>query len=54
VSTVTMCARASNTGNAIRMPMCQVIRFADGLPIEWRNFAWDTAKMVTALGIASH
>ena len=31
------------------MPMYQVIRLADDLPIEWRNFAWDIAKMTNAL-----
>jgi ketosteroid isomerase-like protein len=50
VSTVTMRARASATGRAIAMPICQVIRFRDDLPIEWRNFAWDTARMLDALG----
>ena len=49
VSTVTMRARAAASGVEIAMPMCQVIRFADGLPIEWRNFAWDTAAMLDAL-----
>jgi uncharacterized protein len=53
VSTVTMHARARETGMVIVMPICQVIRFADDLPIEWRNFAWDTAKMLDALGITS-
>jgi ketosteroid isomerase-like protein len=53
VSTVTMRARACATGTSIAMPMCQVIRFSDGLPIEWRNFAWDTAKMLQALGRAA-
>jgi ketosteroid isomerase-like protein len=49
VSTVTMRARARSTGLRIDMPMCQVIRFANDLPIEWRNFAWDTALMLQAL-----
>lgn len=49
VSTVTMRARARTTGTSISMPMCQVIRFSDDLPIEWRNFAWDTARMLGAL-----
>jgi uncharacterized protein len=53
VATVTMRARASITGKEIVMPICQVIRFADDLPIEWRNFAWDTARMLDALGIAA-
>jgi hypothetical protein len=35
------------------MPICQVIRFSDELPIEWRNFAWDTAKMLEALGLSA-
>jgi ketosteroid isomerase-like protein len=50
VCTVTMRASARSTGAQIAMPMCQVIRFADDRPIEWRNFAWDTDKMVHALG----
>lgn len=49
ISTVTMRAAARSTGVKIAMPMCQVIRFADDLPIEWRNFAWDTARMIEAL-----
>lgn len=49
VSTVNMRARARSTGNEIVMPMCQLIRIADDLPIEWRNFAWDTVLMVDAL-----
>lgn len=49
ISTVTMRAVARSTGIEIVMPMCQVIRFCDDLPIEWRNFAWDTAKMNDAL-----
>jgi hypothetical protein len=50
VSMVTMRATARSTGTQIEMPMCQVIRFSDDLPIEWRNFAWDTARMRYALG----
>lgn len=49
VATVTMQARARSTGGALRMPMCQVIRFADDMPVEWRNFAWDTAEMIAVL-----
>jgi ketosteroid isomerase-like protein len=49
---VTMRASARSTGAQIVMPMCQVIRFSEDLPIEWRNFAWDTDKMVHALGSA--
>jgi uncharacterized protein len=49
ISTVTMRASARSTGAEIVMPICQVIRFSDDLPIEWRNFAWDTAKMIDAL-----
>jgi ketosteroid isomerase-like protein len=52
ISTVTMRATARSTGTEIIMPMCQVIRFTDELPIEWRNFAWDTAKMLDALGLS--
>jgi ketosteroid isomerase-like protein len=53
VATVTMRARAHATGKAIDMPICQVIRFAEDLPVDWRNFAWDTAKMLDALGDTS-
>lgn len=49
ISTVTMQATARHTLRKIAMPMCQVVRFADGLPIDWRNFAWDTAVMRAAL-----
>jgi ketosteroid isomerase-like protein len=49
VSTVTMQATARATGASVSMPMCQVIRFADSLPIEWRNFAWDTAALLGKL-----
>jgi ketosteroid isomerase-like protein len=49
VSTVTMRASSRATGREIVMPICQVIRFSDDLPIEWRNFAWDTAKMLDAI-----
>jgi ketosteroid isomerase-like protein len=51
VSTVTMRASSRATGREIDMPMCQVIRFSDDVPIEWRNFAWDTAKMLNAIKI---
>ena len=51
ISTVTMNATARHTLRPIAMPMCQIVRFAEGLPIEWRNFAWDTAVMRTALGL---
>lgn len=50
ISTVTMCASARSTGAQIEMPICQLIRFSDDLPVEWRNFAWDTHKMLHALG----
>lgn len=52
VSTVTMHATARSTGVHVEMPMCQVIRFSDDLPIEWRNFAWDTARMLDALDVS--
>jgi uncharacterized protein len=52
ISTVTMCASARSTGAEIEMPMCQVIRFSNDLPIKWRNFAWDTAKMINALKLS--
>jgi uncharacterized protein len=53
ISTVTMRARARDSGVAIAMPICQVIRFVDNTPIEWRNFAWDTAQMLEALNSRS-
>lgn len=49
IVTVTMRASSRSTSREIVMPMCQVIRFSAGLPIEWRNFAWDTARMLDAL-----
>jgi len=49
VATVVMRATARTTGMHIEMPMCQVIRFSDNLPIDWRNFAWDTAILLDAL-----
>jgi uncharacterized protein len=51
ISLVTMRAQARHDGHWIEMPMCQVITFEDGLPIEWRNFAWDTARLNDALGV---
>lgn len=50
ISTVSMCATARSTGRPIRMPMCQLIRFLDDQPVEWRNFNWDTARMLEVLG----
>ena len=50
VTTVTMRATSRSTAIQIDMPMCQVIRFYDDLPIEWWNFAWDTARLCEALG----
>lgn len=49
ISTVTMRASARSTGTGIVMPMCQLIRFSENLPVEWRNFAWDTVAMIDAL-----
>ena len=49
ISLVTLRASARSTRIEIAMPMCQVIRFSNDLPIEWRNFAWDTAAMNIAL-----
>jgi hypothetical protein len=45
-----MRAQAHHSGQWIEMPMCQVIVFEDGLPIEWRNFALDTARLNHVLG----
>ena len=53
ISLVTMRAQARHSGQWIEMPMCQVIVVEDGLPIEWRNFAWDTARLNEALGHGS-
>ena len=49
ISTVTMEAQSRATGRMVQMPMCQVLKIKDGLPIEWRNFAWDTAQLNAAL-----
>lgn len=49
VAAVTLRATARSTGIEINMPICQLIRFFEDRPIEWRNFAWDTAKMNDAL-----
>lgn len=49
ISTVTMEARSRATGRTVHMPMCQLLKIKDGRPIEWRNFAWDTAELNAAL-----
>jgi uncharacterized protein len=49
ISTVMMRATAASSGRSIAMPMCQIIRFSGEMPVEWRNFAWDTAQMMAAL-----
>jgi uncharacterized protein len=49
ISTVTMEAQSRATGRTVQMPMCQVLKVKDGLPIEWRNFAWDTAQLNAVL-----
>src|SRR5690606_12290767 len=49
IVTVTMRAKAKATGTPIEIPMCQVVRFSDRLPIEWRNFSSDTVRMLNAL-----
>lgn len=49
ISTVTMEAQSRATGRIVHMPMCQLLKIKDGLPIEWRNFAWDTAQLNAAL-----
>ena len=43
-------ARARATGTRVRMPICEVIRFADSLPLEWRVFYLDTAAINRVLG----
>jgi uncharacterized protein len=50
ISVVTMNAEARGTRKIVSMPMCQVVRIAGGLPIEWRNFAWDTWALNRAVG----
>ena len=50
ISLVTMEAESRETHEVVKMPMCQIIRTADGLPIEWRNFAWDTWMLNKAIG----
>jgi hypothetical protein len=50
ICSVTMRATARITGASVEMPMCQVIRFSRTGPLEWRNFAWNTAAMVAVLG----
>lgn len=49
VSLVTMEAQARASHKQVRMPMCQIVRMRDNLPVEWRNFAWDTAVLNDAL-----
>ena len=50
ISLVTMEAKSRKTQGIVRMPMCQIIRTSDGLPIEWRNFAWDTWELNKVIG----
>ncbi|MFB8342405.1 nuclear transport factor 2 family protein [Brucella cytisi] len=50
ISLVTMEAEARATRRHIKMPVCQVVRVQDGLPIEWRVFYWDTFALNDALG----
>jgi uncharacterized protein len=50
ISLVTMEAESRSTRQVVSMPMCQVIRTAGGLPVEWRNFAWDTWAINRAVG----
>jgi hypothetical protein len=42
-------AQSRATGRMVQLPMCQVLKIKNGLPVEWRNFAWDTAQLNTAL-----
>lgn len=50
ISLVTLDAEARTTKQKVRMPVCQVIRIRDDLPVEWRNFFWDTWKLNNILG----
>lgn len=50
VVSATFTARARTSGTAVRMPICEVIRFADSLPIKWQVFYLDTAEINRALG----
>jgi hypothetical protein len=53
IAIVTMHAFARSTGVEIVMPMCQLIRFSDEFPIEWRNFAWNTARTNDSLRLGA-
>jgi uncharacterized protein len=44
---------ARESGEVAAMPICEVIRFAGGLPVFWRVFYFDTAAVLRALGAAS-
>lgn len=50
VSTVTMSARSRRTGRTLLAPLCQLLRFEEGLLIEVRPFYWDTAEVNRVLG----
>ena len=53
ISAVTMEAQSRATERMVQLPMCQVLKIKNGLPIEWRNFAWDTAQLNTAVAHSS-
>jgi uncharacterized protein len=42
-------ASARESGEVVAMPICEIIRFADGLPVSWRVFYFDTAAILAAL-----
>jgi uncharacterized protein len=50
ITLVTMHARSRATGRTLRTPICQVMRFEDGLLREVRPFYWDTAATNEVLG----
>ncbi len=50
VVTASFVARARASGATVAMPICELIRFRDSLPIEWRVFYLDTAQINEALG----
>jgi uncharacterized protein len=42
-------ATARESGRVATMPICEVVRFEDGLPIGWRVFYFDTAAILSVL-----
>jgi ketosteroid isomerase-like protein len=50
ITLVTMHARSRATGRTLRMPICQVLRFDDGLLREVTPYYWDAATTNEVLG----